>query len=147
MIVATILSLSTVSFSPFGGNSIITFLPLFLAVEPLIIMDPTDSSVLAPDPITLRCIARGEPSPDITWVKDVDGSRTVYTESQDNITITTVQSTATSEGNLTISPTGALDTANYSCIAENTFGSAESQQALVTIFGKLMVPLSIIILC
>ena len=88
------------------------------------------------------CIARGEPSPDIFWVKDVDGNRTVYTESQDNINITTVQSTATSVGTLTISPTEALDTANYSCIAENTFGSDESQQAQVTIFGKLTTLLS-----
>ena len=88
------------------------------------------------------CIARGEPSPDISWVKDVDGNRTVYTESQDNINITTVQSTATSVGTLTISPTEALDTANYSCIAENTFGSDESQQAQVTIFGKLTTLLS-----
>ena len=88
------------------------------------------------------CIARGEPSPDIFWVKDVDGNRTVYTESQDNINITTVQSTATSVSTLTISPTEALDTANYSCIAENTFGSDESQQAQVTIFGKLTTLLS-----
>ena len=73
-------------------------------------------------------------------MKDVDGNRT---ESQDNINITTVvQSTATSLGTLTISPTEALDTANYSCIAENTFGSDESQQAQVTIFGKLMILLS-----
>ena len=92
------------------------------------------------------CIARGEPSPDISWVKDVDGNRTVYTESHDNINITTEQSTATSLSTLTISPTEALDTANYSCIAENTFGSDESQQAQVTIFGKLMILLSGLVL-
>ena len=75
-------------------------------------------------------------------MKDVDGNRTVYTESHDNINITTVQSTATSVSTLTISPTEALDTANYSCIGENTFGSDESQQAQVTIFGKLTTLLS-----
>ena len=105
----------------------------------MIELDPSGVSVLAPSSATLMCTARGEPPPDIVWAKEVNGDETVYNSSQSRFSITTVQSTATSTSTLTINTTEALDTANYSCVAENRFGSARSQQAEVTVFGELYV--------
>ena len=93
-------------------------------------------NVLAPDPVTLTCTAKGEPSPDIVWMKEVNGDEMEYSESQDGLDIVTVQSTNMSSSTLTISSTDALDTANYSCMAENVIGSIRSQPAEVTVFGE-----------
>ena len=92
--------------------------------------------VLAPNQVTLTCIAKGEPSPDILWIKEVNGDQMEYSESQDGLDIVTVQSTNMSSSTLTISPTDALDTANYSCMAENVIDSIRSQSAEVTVFGE-----------
>ena len=93
-------------------------------------------NVLAPNPVTLTCTAKGEPSPDIIWIKEVNGDQMEYSESQDGLDIVTVLSTNMSSSTLTISPTDALDTANYSCMAENVIGSIDSQPAEVTVFGE-----------
>ena len=88
--------------------------------------------MMAPNPVTLTCTARGRPSPDIVWIKEVNGDRMKYFQSQDGLDISPVQRTDISTSTLTISPTGALDTANYSCMAENV----SSLPAEVTVFGE-----------
>ena len=93
-------------------------------------------NVLAPNPVTLTCTAKGEPSPDIVWIKEVNGDQMEYSESQDGLDIVSVQSTNMSSSTLTISSTDALDTANYSCMAENVIDSIRSQPAEVTVFGE-----------
>ena len=106
------------------------------AVALFIEQDPTSLSVLAPSPVTLTCTAKGKPSPDIVWIKEVNGDQIKYFQSQDRLHIATVQRTNMSSSTLTISPTDALDTANYSCMAENLIGSICSQPAEVTVFGE-----------
>ena len=59
-----------------------------------------------------------------------------YFQSQDRLNIATVQRTGMSTSTLTISPTSALDTANYSCMAENVNGNIYSLPAEVTVFGE-----------
>ena len=105
-------------------------------------------TLLAPNPVTLTCSAKGEPSPDIVWIKEVNGEQIEYSESQDGLDIVTVQSTNISSSTLTISPTDALDTANYSCMAGNVIGNIRSQPAEVTVFGECIAcVLSSIIQC
>ena len=93
-------------------------------------------NVLAPNPVTLTCIAKGEPSPDIVWIKEVNGDQMEYSESQDGLDIATVQSTNMSTSTLTINFTDGHDTANYSCMAGNVIGNIHSQPAEVTVFGE-----------
>ena len=106
------------------------------AVALFIERDPTNLNVLAPNPITLTCTAKGKPSPDIVWIKEVNGDQMKYFQYQDRLNIATVQRTGMSTSTLTISPTGALDTANYSCMAENVNGNIYSLPAEVTVFGE-----------
>ena len=106
------------------------------AVALFIEQDPTSLSVLAPKSVTLTCTAKGKPSPEIVWIKEVNGDRTKYFQSQDRLDIATVQSSNMSSSTLTISPTDALDTANYSCMAENVIANIYSHPAEVTVFGE-----------
>ena len=94
-------------------------------------------SVLAPDPVLLTCTAAGMPSPDIVWVKqDSSGADTEFSESGRGVMITVEESTAMSTSTLTIPFSDSLDTANYSCEAENSLGTTTSQPAPVNVFGK-----------
>ena len=105
-------------------------------VAPEILQDPTAVDVLAPNSVTLTCTAEGEPSPDIVWIKESDGTRMEYLESEDGVEINTDKLTEMSNGTITISPTDQFVTANYSCEAMNELGNATSQPAQVTVFGK-----------
>ena len=89
-------------------------------------------SVLAPNPVTLMCTARGEPSPQIVWIKETNGM-------EERLNATTAYSASMATSTLTIDSTDALDTANYSCMAQNLIGSARSQTAEVTVFGEYIV--------
>ena len=89
-------------------------------------------SVLAPNPVTLLCTARGEPSPQIVWIKETNGM-------EERLNATIAYSASMSMSTLTIDPTDALDTANYSCMAQNLISSARSQAAEVTVFGEYIV--------
>ena len=62
-------------------------------VAPVVEQDPTDVSVVAPDPVTLMCTARGEPLPEIVWIKEANGTQTEYSESENGLEISTMQST------------------------------------------------------
>ena len=105
-------------------------------VAPEILQDPTAVDVLAPNPVTLTCTAEGEPSPDIVWIKENDGTRMEYLESEDGVEINTDKLTEMSNGTVTINPTDQFVTDNYSCEAMNELGNATSQPAQVTVFGK-----------
>ena len=109
--------------------------PLY-SVVPVIDQPPLATSVLAPDPVTLTCIASGQPAPEVVWIKDSGGSQTEYSVSGDGVEISTVQSTTMSTSTFTISSTGPSDTANYSCKAGNILGNTTSQAAEVTVFGE-----------
>ena len=112
---------------------------LSYAVALFIERGPTNLNVLAPNPVNLTCTAKGKPSPDIVWIKEVNGDQMKYFQSQDRLNIATVQRTGMSTSTLTISPTGALDTATYSCMAENVNGNIYSVPAEVTVFGEYVI--------
>ena len=96
-----------------------------------------DMDVLSPAPAVLNCTASGEPTPQFTWTKVLPNGTTVeVSESMANITISTTLSGANVTSTLTIGPTDAFDTANYSCTAGNTFGPVTSSGAEITVFGN-----------
>ena len=98
-----------------------------------------DVDVLSPGPAVLNCTTTGEPTPQFTWTKLFSNGTTVeVSESMSNITISTTLSGANVTSTLTIEPTDAFDTANYSCTAENMFGPMTSSEAEVTVFGKIL---------
>ena len=99
-----------------------------------------DVDVLSPDPAILSCTATGEPTPQFTWTKVFPNGTTVeiLSESMTNIAINTDFSGENVTSILTIGPTDAFDTANYSCTAENTFGPITSSNAEVTVFGMIV---------
>ena len=98
-----------------------------------------DVDVLSPAPAILNCTATGEPIPQFTWTKVFPNGTTVeVSNSISNIDISTTCSGENVTSTLTIEPTYAFDTANYSCTAENTFGPVTSSEAEVTVFGKIL---------
>ena len=98
-----------------------------------------DVDVISPAPAILNCTATGEPTPQFTWTKVFPNGTTVeVSESMSNIDISTTVSGGNVTSTLTIEPTSALDTANYSCTPENTFGSVTSSEVEVTVFGKIL---------
>ena len=99
-----------------------------------------DVDVLSPAPAVLNCTATGEPTPQFTWTKVFPNGTTVeVSESVSNIAISTTCSGGNVTSTLTIEPTNAFDTANYTCTADNTFGSVTSSEVEVTVFGKIVV--------
>ena len=117
--------------------SINSLSPISFTVVPVIDQNPISTSVLAPDPVSLTCIASGEPAPMVVWIKETNGSQTEYSISGDDVEISTIQSTSMSTSTLTINSTDVFVSANYSCIAGNILGNTTSQSAEVIIFGEL----------
>ena len=104
-----------------------------------------DVDVLSPAPAVLTCTATGEPTPQFIWTKVFPSGTTVEVfESMSNITISTTLSGENVTSTLTIEPTDAFDTANYSCTAQNTFGPVTSSKAEVTVFGKIFLTLILV---
>ena len=98
-----------------------------------------DVDVLSPAPAILNCTATGEPTPQFTWTKMFpNGTMVEVSASVASVAISTTRSGENVTSTLTIEPTNAFDTANYSCTAENTFGSVTSSEAEVTVFGKII---------
>ena len=103
---------------------------------------PASDSVVAPDMVVLTCQADGEPVPDIVWIKEsADETVTEFNAttvtSTGNITIEENIDGLNKTSTLRIQPTSALDTANYTCIAQNNVGRLPSRTAQVTVYGKL----------
>ena len=95
--------------------------------------------MIAPNPVSLMCTVRGEPPPGIVWIKEANGIQSQYSESENGIEISTVQSTSESTSTIVIDPTDTFDAANYSCVAENLLGNTTSQPATVTVFSKWII--------
>ena len=110
------------------------------AVSITLLGEPMDVDVLSPDPAILSCTATREPTPHFTWTKVFPNGTMVDTlfESMTNIAISATFSGENVTSILTIEPTDAFDTANYSCTAENTFGPVTSSDAEVTVFGMIV---------
>ena len=112
-----------------------------ILVSVTLLASPVDVDVLSPAPAVLNCTATGEPTPQFTWNKMFpNGTTMVVSDSMSNIGISTTLSGEKITSTLTINPTSAFDTANYSCTAENMFGSLHSSEARVTVFGKTSCP-------
>lgn len=108
------------------------------AVSVTIYDEPQPQAMLAPAAVTLMCRGDGQPVPNIVWIKRLDnGTMLEFTSSFDNINITEVINKPNKTSYLTIEPTSALDTVNYSCRVENLVGSLTSREAMVTVYGKL----------
>ena len=89
--------------------------------------------------MVLACQADGEPVPDIVWFKDVvNGSSTLVDESSSNVAINETVDGLNKTSVLIIRPTSALDTASYTCRAQNDVGRINSTSAQVTVYGKLL---------
>ena len=111
-----------------------------ILVSVTLLASPMDVDVLSPASTVLNCTATGEPTPQFTWNKVFPNGTTVeVSDSMSNINISTTLSGENITSTLTISTTSALDTANYSCTAENMFGSLHSSEAQVTVLGKISV--------
>lgn len=100
---------------------------------------PGSVSVLAPDEAVLTCQADGEPVPNILWFKQAANELTTQiSESSANIVINETIEGLNMTSVLTISPTSALDSANYTCRAMNDVGGVNSTSAQVIVYGKLL---------
>ena len=116
------------------------YLTLFIAatVSLTIHEEPVGDTVIAPTKVDLRCRADGVPTPTISWIKTLqNGSVFVYSMSSCNLNITEELDDLNQTSTLTIEPTSALDSANYSCRAMNGFGERESEQTEVIVFCEL----------
>ena len=112
-----------------------------ILVSVTLLASPVDVDVLSPAPAVLNCTATAEPTPQFTWNKVFPNGTTVeVSDSMSNIGISATLSGENITSTLTINPTSAFDTANYSCTAENMFGSLHSSEARVTVFGKTSCP-------
>ena len=100
--------------------------------------EPVGDAVIAPTKVKLRCRADGVHTPTISWIKThQNGSVFEYSMSSGNLNITEELDGLNQTSTLTIEPTSALDTANYSCRAMNGFGERQSEQTEVIVFCEL----------
>lgn len=115
-----------------------------IVVAPSFIVSPVSTiQHLSPAPLSLTCTADGSPLPTISWVRtlsngsetefsmantDVDG-RSFTVSRTSNVMMTMVESV------FMISPTVVLDSANYTCRANNTVGMASSVSS-VSVYGE-----------
>ena len=112
---------------------------LTLPVSVTIREEPVGDTVIAPTKVELRCRADGVPTPTISWIKTLlNGSVFEYFTSTGNLNIIAEVDGLNKTSTLTIEPTNALDTANYSCRAVNGIGERESEQTEVVVFGMLL---------
>lgn len=95
----------------------------FCVAKPQILSISEDVVVKVGDPVTLSCLAKGDPKPLITWIKDD------IRVTNDNRFV------LKSSGELTIRDIGKNDEGNYHCVARNNVGS-DTKNVRVAVRGK-----------
>ena len=117
----------------------------FFSVAPQLIFSPLVTlQIISPETISLNCSFEGLPVPDLSWIKVLsDGSSTEFNMASTmvngrtfHISDSTVSNTVTSI--FTISPTTAIDTATYICMATNRIDSMNSTSSDVSVYGKFI---------
>ena len=95
---------------------------LFFIAKPEILEISDDKLVVVGDLVTLSCVAKGDPKPLISWIKDdihlTNGNRFLVNLS----------------GELTIRDIGKNDEGTYRCVARNDIGS-HSKEVRVVVRG------------
>ena len=92
-----------------------------------------DDSVVAPNRVTLRCQADGQPTPEIVWIKNGDDQ---FTLTANNTDIDESTDGMNRTSTLTIEPSSPRDTGAYSCRAQNTLSLMTSSEAQVNVFSE-----------
>jgi len=92
-------------------------------VAPVVTESPHDVSGMIDDSVVFICTATGIPLPTITWSSDIDGDIATNTETIFNMT--------TIYSEVIISDVQEDDFTNYTCTAENQFGSVTATAMLV----------------
>ena len=92
-------------------------------VAPVVVESPHDASGMIDDSVVFTCTVTGIPLPTITWSSDTDGDITTSTETILNMT--------TIYSEIIISDVQVDDFINYTCTAENQFGSVNATAMLV----------------
>ena len=113
---------------------ILTWLPFWLCLVNIIIYeDPKDVSVVAPNRVTLRCQADGQPTPEIVWIKNGDDQ---FTLTANNVIIDETTDGMNKTSTLTIEPSSPQDTGTYRCRAQNMLSIMTSSEAQVNVFSE-----------
>ncbi len=113
---------------------------IVLTVPPAIPMITGDTSVIVTQPgaAMFECIAVARPRPSIVWYRvELDGSRTVLTDSDEGVTISEMNGNTERILNsiIVFDPTRPSFTAEYICEADNPVSSAETN-VILTVYGK-----------
>jgi len=92
-------------------------------VAPVVAENPHDASGMIDDSVVFTCTVTGIPLPTITWSSDTDGD--IATNTETILNMTTIYS------EIIISDVQVDDFTNYTCTAENQFGSVTETAMLV----------------
>lgn len=106
--------------------SLVIFSPC-ISDSPAIVTAPSSQTLNETNPLKLYCNSTGNPSPNITWVKDDRG------------VINTGEA-------LYIKHVKKSDEGTYVCVASNKVGKNTTASAMITVIGKLSECIIIIIL-
>ena len=106
-------------------------------------MSPQNAEVqaLSPESVTLSCSAEGLPVPSFFWIRTLnDGTETMFNSSNiiiqgQKFSISSFPEETTVTSNFTISPTIAIDSGTYVCMAKNRLGNS-SAKSTVVVYGK-----------
>jgi len=101
-------------------------------------MPPSDQTVLSPDAASFNCTSTGKPRADIYWINKenivISNSTEKYILSKytiGNCTITDPPSQCVLFSTLRILNTKAVDSGEYTCVANNVIGNYSSTTALI----------------
>jgi hypothetical protein len=97
--------------------------------SPYFVTQPQSARVMDQSSVSFTVAANGTPAPTLQWAKDNNGVYTLLSNSG-NISGATTET-------LTINPVSFSDIAGYVCIASNTYGSATSAVATVSIISTM----------
>jgi hypothetical protein len=93
-------------FDELRNFSLLKKVDFFVAAPPIFLVEPTEQKVAEGAPASLDCIASGNPTPNLFWMK----------ESSPGVILP-----ATSHGHVTVTPEGTLRIGKYRLIYRSTF--------------------------